>query len=84
MRLSRLHINGFKSFPDRAELGFDETVIGRVLNHAKHTITSRHYNTHAYLDEIRQALTAWDADLQRVLADEPKRAKRVLPMRRRS
>src|SRR6186713_3443707 len=23
MRLSKLHINGFKSFPDRAELGFD-------------------------------------------------------------
>jgi chromosome segregation protein len=30
MRLSRLHINGFKSFPDRAELGFDHGVTAIV------------------------------------------------------
>jgi len=66
-----------------AELGFDETTIGRVLNHARVTITAKHYNQHAYVEEIRQALTAWDVELQRILADEPKRATPVLPMRRR-
>jgi chromosome segregation protein len=30
MRLSRLHISGFKSFPDRAELGFDQGVTAIV------------------------------------------------------
>ena len=30
MRLSRLHIAGFKSFPDRAELGFDHGVTAIV------------------------------------------------------
>src|SRR5262249_8331058 len=30
MRLSKLHINGFKSFPDRAELGFDHGVTAIV------------------------------------------------------
>ena len=30
MRLSRLHISGFKSFPDRAELGFDHGVTAIV------------------------------------------------------
>src|SRR5256714_15472347 len=30
MRLSKLHINGFKSFPDRAELGFDDGVTAIV------------------------------------------------------
>jgi chromosome segregation protein len=30
MRLSRLHINGFKSFPDRAELSFDDGVTAIV------------------------------------------------------
>src|SRR5207253_2229651 len=30
MRLSKLHINGFKSFPDRAELGFDVGVTAIV------------------------------------------------------
>jgi integrase len=51
-----------------AGLGFDETVIGRVLNHARYTVTARHYNQHAYLDETRRALTAWDEELQRLLA----------------
>src|SRR3990172_4023335 len=30
MRLSKLHINGFKSFPDRAELAFDQGVTAIV------------------------------------------------------
>src|SRR5512132_511754 len=30
MKLSRLHISGFKSFPDRAELGFDTGVTAIV------------------------------------------------------
>ena len=51
-----------------ADLGFDETVIGRVLNHAKYTVTGKHYNQHRYVDEIRAALTAWDVELQRILA----------------
>jgi len=31
MRLSRLHINGFKSFPDRSELGFDTEPTGELF-----------------------------------------------------
>jgi integrase len=67
-----------------ADLGFDETVIGRVLNHAKYTVTGKHYNQHQYVEEIRQALAAWDTELQRILRNEPKRRSRVLPMRGRS
>ena len=63
-----------------ADLGFDETVIGRVLNHAKYTVTGKHYNQHRYVDEIRAALTAWDVELQRILPNEPKKRSRVLPM----
>ena len=64
-------------------LGFDDTVIGRTLNHARTTVTSRHYNQHDYLEEIRRALTAWDAELTRVLANKPKKRGRVLAMRGR-
>jgi len=39
-----------------AGLGFDETCIGRVLNHARVTVTGRHYNQHAYLDDWARAL----------------------------
>lgn len=66
-----------------AGLGFDETTIGRTLNHARHTVTAKHYNQHAYVNEIRQALTAWDGEVQRILVDEPKRQSNVLPIRRR-
>jgi integrase len=48
-----------------AGLGFSEEVIGRTLNHARYTVTARHYIKHAYLTETRQALETWD----RVLAD---------------
>jgi len=66
-----------------ADLGFSETVIGRVLNHAKYGVTGKHYNQHRYLDEIRDALTAWDVELQRVLSGAAKTRSRVLRMRRR-
>ena len=61
-----------------AGLGFDETVIGRTLNHPRYSVTARHYNQHEYLDEKRAALDAWDAELQRVLRNEAKAASRVL------
>lgn len=64
-----------------AELGFDETTRGRVLNHARYSVTDKHYNAHAYDDEKRQALTAWDREVARILANEPKRS-RVVPIRR--
>jgi integrase len=66
-----------------AGLGFDETTIGRTLNHARASITSKHYNQHEYVEEIRRALTAWDAELQRIIADKPKKRAPVLRMRAR-
>ncbi len=66
-----------------AELRFDNTTIGRVLNHARVTVTEKHYNQHPYLDETRRALTAWDEELQRILANEPKKRTAVLAMRGR-
>src|SRR3954451_6218489 len=39
-----------------AGLGFSEEVIGRTLNHARYTATSRHYIKHTYLLETRRAL----------------------------
>jgi integrase len=66
-----------------AGLGFDETTIGRVLNHARYTVTGKHYNQHVYVEEIRQALTAWDRELRRVLTEKARSKSKVLPMRRR-
>jgi integrase len=66
-----------------AGLGFDETTIGRVLNHARVTVTAKHYNQHAYLDETRRALTAWDQELTRIIANKTKKKAAVLRMRAR-
>jgi integrase len=51
-----------------AARGFSEEVVGRALNHARYTVTARHYIKHAYLAEIRQALDAWDRELADIVA----------------
>lgn len=61
-----------------AALGFNETVIGRTLNHARYTITAKHYNQHAYLEETRRALEAWDRDLAAILEPSKAKARKVL------
>jgi integrase len=62
-------------------LGFEDSTIGRVLNHAQHTVTAKHYNKHQYLAEKQQALDAWDRELQRILRNEPKTRAAVVSMR---
>lgn len=66
-----------------AELGFSTEVIDRVLNHARTDVTSKNYNKYRYLPEIRQALTAWDRALTRILAGKPMQDPKVVPMRKR-
>ena len=70
-----------------AAIGFDETTIGRTLNHARHTVTAKHYNQHAYLDEKRRALDAWDRELASILnpaTATPRKVFRHHPRRRTS
>ena len=57
-----------------AGLGFSETTIGRCLNHARYTVTAKHYNQHLYLAETRAALEAWDQEINRI-AQKRKRRK---------
>jgi integrase len=53
-----------------AGLGYDDTTIGRVLNHARYTVTAKHYNKHLYLEEKRVALDAWDRVLAAIVRGE--------------
>jgi len=48
-------------------VGFNEETIGRALNHARYTVTARHYVKHAYIAETRAALEAWDRTLSDIL-----------------
>ena len=65
-----------------AALGFDETTIGRVLNHARYTVTARHYNKHAYIAETRAALDAWNRELNAIITATPKPRGKVSAFRR--
>jgi integrase len=67
-----------------AEMGVDEVTISRVLNHARHSVTAKHYNKHAYTNEKREALNLWDQELQRIIRDEPRQADTVIDFDRRS
>ena len=67
-----------------AARGFSEDVIGRTLNHARYTVTARHYVKHAYVAEIRQALEAWDRELADIIAGKDLTPTSVVPFRRRS
>ncbi len=58
-----------------AELGYSETTIGRCLNHARHTVTGRHYDQHRYLNETRAALEAWDGEIDRIVKGRKERKK---------
>ena len=63
---------------------FDETAIGRTLNHARVTVTGEALQPARVLEETRRALTAWDSELRRLLANKPQKKAAVLRMRRRS
>jgi integrase len=64
-----------------AAQGFGEDVVGRVLNHAKHTVTARHYIKHSYLAETRRALEAWSQELAGIVANDGRESTNVLPFR---
>jgi integrase len=53
-----------------AGLGFDETTIGRTLNHARVSVTAKHYVQHGYVDEVRRALDAWDRELDAIVKNQ--------------
>ena len=65
-----------------AARGFSEEIIGRALNHARYTVTARHYIKHAYVAEVRTALEAWDRDLAAIVAAREATDGAVLPFRR--
>jgi integrase len=57
-----------------ARLGVAPHVCERILNHSggsTMSVIARTYNTHNYQGEMRQALEAWAADLERIVAGNP-------------
>ena len=53
------------------ELGFDEFIGGRILNHAQRGITGRHYNFYGYREEKLHAPEAWGYKLMWLTGQTP-------------
>lgn len=49
-----------------ARMGVSRDVRAHVLSHGLSGVQSRHYDMHTYADEKRNALEAWDAELERI------------------
>ena len=60
-------------------LGFGRHIMDRVLNHVQRSNIGAIYDRHEYLAEKRAALTAWSAEIQRLLGREP--TQDVVPIR---
>jgi integrase len=66
-----------------AALGFKEETIGRALNHARYTVTARHYIKHAYTAEVGRALEAWDRLVNEIVAGHAGESRKVRAFRSR-
>ena len=53
-----------------ARLGIGKDIRGRVLNHAVHGVTDRHYTPYDFAAEKRAALNRWGAEVIRVINGE--------------
>jgi integrase len=67
----------FRTGLDR--LGIAPHVKDECLNHARRGVGDRHYSTHEYLDEQREAFEAWCAHVMSLIT--PRAPAKVLPMR---
>lgn len=50
------------------ELGVEDHIIERVLNHAPRTVTAKHYNHARHYDGMRRALEAWARHVELILS----------------
>lgn len=51
-----------------AESGVSPVVLAKILNHADHTVTGRHYIWHSYDPQKRIALAGWDSRVAAIVA----------------
>lgn len=61
----RLHDLRRSAATHMVRLGALETIVGRILNHSQHGLTSRVYALHSHTAGKRQALEHWGAELRR-------------------
>jgi hypothetical protein len=61
--------------------GFGYCSGSEALNHARYTVTARHYIKHGYEAEVRHALDTWDADLADLVAGRETSRAAVVPFR---
>lgn len=66
--------------PLSSELGFNRLVVDKILNHKDRTVGGI-YDQHTYDAEKRQALEAWEAELEQILAGKADKDGKVIDIR---
>ncbi|MDZ7760823.1 MAG: tyrosine-type recombinase/integrase [Desulfovermiculus sp.] len=64
-----------------SELGFNRLVVDKILNHKDRTVGGI-YDRHTYDAEKRQALEAWEAELEQILAGKLDKGGKVIDIRK--
>lgn len=74
----RLHDLRRTASTNMVRLGISETVVGRVLNHAREGVTAKVYALHSYAPEKRRAMEAWANEIARAV--QPERGDNVIEL----
>ena len=63
-----------------SELGFNRLVVDKILNHKDRTVVGI-YDRHTYDTEKRQALEAWETELEQILTGKMDKDGKVIDIR---
>ena len=53
-----------------AEIGVERFIIGRLLGHAEHDVTGKHYDKYEYGPQKKAAMERWGARLREIVEGE--------------
>ncbi|AXF51460.1 integrase [Erwinia phage Pavtok] len=57
--------------------GLTQEIRDRLQNHARHDVSSRHYDRYSYMPEKREAMEIWDRFVRKMLDEDRKTRKRL-------
>ena len=66
----------FKTLAGKA--GLSQEIRDRLQNHARHDVSSRHYDRYSYIDEKREAMAVWSDFVKTMINDRRKRRLKVV------
>lgn len=60
--------------------GLSQEIRDRLQNHARHDVSSRHYDRYSYIEEKREAMDIWDRFMRQMIKDHTPPRLRVIKL----